>query len=90
MNSHSIFISGAGKIRQILCRSYFRAQRRDSGKSEWIGSAIFASPTPLLMLLIVFTSFLLFFGALLWYASSQNKPLSETFPNKKTIGRRQW
>jgi len=61
------------KNRQKPCRSYFRAPSAESADRACFLHAIFASTTTYLLMLIVFTSFLLFFSLLLWYADKHIK-----------------
>jgi hypothetical protein len=60
-------------MRQKSCRSYFRAPPVDYAKRILFSIANFVVQPLYLFMLVVFTSFLLFFGLLLWYADKHNR-----------------
>jgi hypothetical protein len=76
------------KNRQKPCRSYFRAPSADSADRVLFLHAIFACTTTHLLMLIVFTSFLLFFSLLLWYADKHTKGTEpDRFNDKQNTSR---
>ena len=72
----------SGKNRQKPCRSYFRERIADSAERTFFSMTTFVAQPLYLLMLIVFTSFLLFFGLLLWYADKHNKGIDIERPDK--------
>jgi len=75
-------------MRQKSCRSYLRAPLADYTKRTFFSIATFVLQPPNLFMLVVFSSFLLFFGLLLWYADKHNKGIdSDHAEGKQQISR---